>query len=66
MAEGRLALACRPVHLANHSRAHSRHRHPAVPAALFATAFGFALQVFFDLGEMRTQLEQAPQVSCEG
>jgi LemA protein len=32
------------------------------PTALFATAFGFKPQVFFDLGESRTQLEQAPQV----
>jgi LemA protein len=32
------------------------------PTALFATAFGFTPQVFFDLGETRTQLEQAPQV----
>ena len=32
------------------------------PAALFASALGFAPQVFFDLGETRTQLEQAPQV----
>ena len=31
------------------------------PAALFAASFGFAPQVFFDLGETRTQLEQAPQ-----
>ena len=32
------------------------------PAALFATSFGFTPQVFFDLGETRTQVEQAPQV----
>jgi LemA protein len=32
------------------------------PAALFAGSFGFAPHVFFDLGETRTQLEQAPQV----
>jgi LemA protein len=32
------------------------------PAALFAGSFGFTPQVFFDLGETRTQLEQAPQV----
>ena len=32
------------------------------PAALFAAAFGFAPHVFFDLGETRTQVEQAPQV----
>jgi LemA protein len=32
------------------------------PAALFATAFGFTPQVFFDLGETRTQLEHASQV----
>jgi len=32
------------------------------PAALFAASFGFTPQVFFDLGETRTQLEQAPQV----
>jgi LemA protein len=32
------------------------------PAALFASSFGFTPQVFFDLGETRTQLEQAPQV----
>jgi LemA protein len=32
------------------------------PAALFASSFGFTPQVFFDLGETRTQVEQAPQV----
>jgi LemA protein len=32
------------------------------PAALFAASFGFTPQDFFDLGETRTQLEQAPQV----
>ncbi|MCZ7660700.1 MAG: LemA family protein [Xanthobacteraceae bacterium] len=32
------------------------------PAALFAASFGFTPQVFFDLGEARPQLEQAPQV----
>jgi LemA protein len=32
------------------------------PAALFAGSFGFTPHVFFDLGETRTQLEQAPQV----
>jgi len=32
------------------------------PAALFAAALGFAPHVFFDLGEARTQVEQAPQV----
>jgi LemA protein len=32
------------------------------PAALFAASFGFTPQVFFDLGEARTQVEQAPQV----
>jgi LemA protein len=32
------------------------------PAALFASAFGFTPHVFFDLGETRTQIEQAPQV----
>jgi LemA protein len=32
------------------------------PAALFAGSFGFTPQVFFDLGETRAQLEQAPQV----
>ena len=32
------------------------------PAALFATALGFTPQQFFDLGELRPQLEQAPQV----
>src|SRR6266852_4815928 len=32
------------------------------PAALFASAFGFTHHVFFDLGETRAQVEQAPQV----
>jgi len=32
------------------------------PAALFAGSFGFTPQVFFDLGETRQQVEQAPQV----
>src|SRR3989442_6768507 len=32
------------------------------PAALFAGSLGFAPHVFFDLGETRTQVEQAPQV----
>jgi LemA protein len=32
------------------------------PAALFAGPFGFHAQTFFDLGETRAQLEQAPQV----
>lgn len=32
------------------------------PAALFAGAFGFHPQQFFDLGEQRAQLEQAPSV----
>ncbi|HKA71431.1 MAG TPA: LemA family protein [Xanthobacteraceae bacterium] len=32
------------------------------PAVLFAASFGFTPQVFFDLGEARTQLEQPPQV----
>jgi LemA protein len=32
------------------------------PAALFAAALGFTPQQFFDLGESRPQLEQAPQV----
>jgi LemA protein len=32
------------------------------PAALFAGPFGFTPQVFFDLGETRTQVEQVPQV----
>ncbi len=33
-----------------------------MPAALFAASFGFHPQTFFDLGESRTQLEQAPSV----
>jgi LemA protein len=32
------------------------------PAALFASAFGFTHRTFFDLGESRPQLEQAPNV----
>ena len=32
------------------------------PAALFAGSFGFHPQTFFDLGETRAQLDQAPQV----
>jgi LemA protein len=32
------------------------------PAALFAGMFGFSQRPFFDLGEERTQLEQAPSV----
>jgi len=32
------------------------------PAALFAGTFGFHPQTFFDLGEQRAQLEQAPSV----
>jgi LemA protein len=32
------------------------------PAALFASAFGFTHRTFFDLGESRPQLEQAPSV----
>jgi LemA protein len=32
------------------------------PAALFASTFGFHPHSFFDLGETRTQLEQAPAV----
>jgi LemA protein len=32
------------------------------PAALFAGIFGFHPQAFFDLGETRAQLEQAPSV----
>jgi LemA protein len=33
-----------------------------MPAALFASTFGFHQKEFFDLGETRPQLEQAPQV----
>jgi LemA protein len=33
-----------------------------MPAALFAASIGFHPQTFFDLGESRTQLEQAPSV----
>jgi len=32
------------------------------PAALFASMFGFTHRTFFDLGESRPQLEQAPSV----
>ena len=32
------------------------------PAALFASTFGFTHRTFFDLGEARPQLEQAPSV----
>ena len=32
------------------------------PASLFAGMFGFAQRTFFDLGESRAQLEQAPSV----
>lgn len=32
------------------------------PAVLFAAAFGFHARTFFDLGEARPQLEQAPSV----
>jgi LemA protein len=32
------------------------------PAALFAAMFGFSHRTFFDLGENRAQLEQAPSV----
>jgi LemA protein len=32
------------------------------PAALFAAALGFSRREFFDLGESRRQLEQAPSV----
>ena len=32
------------------------------PASLFAGMFGFAQRTFFDLGETRPQLEQAPSV----
>lgn len=33
-----------------------------MPAALFASTFGFTQKEFFDLGDSRPQLEQAPQV----
>jgi LemA protein len=33
-----------------------------LPAALFAGALGFTKKDFFDLGEQRGQLEQAPSV----
>ncbi len=32
------------------------------PAALFASIFGFSQRTFFDVGENRAQLEQAPSV----
>jgi LemA protein len=32
------------------------------PAALFAASFGFSPQTFFDVGDERPQLQQAPQV----
>jgi LemA protein len=32
------------------------------PASLFAGMFGFSQRTFFDLGETRAQLEQAPSV----
>lgn len=32
------------------------------PAAMFAASFGFVRKEFFDLGEARPQLDQAPQV----
>ena len=32
------------------------------PAALFAASFGFHPRTFFDLGEQRATLEQAPSV----
>jgi len=32
------------------------------PAAMFAASFGFTPRPFFDVGEERTQLEQAPSV----
>jgi LemA protein len=32
------------------------------PAALFAASFGFTPRTFFDLGEERKTVEQAPQV----
>ncbi|MDI1344281.1 MAG: LemA family protein, partial [Pseudolabrys sp.] len=32
------------------------------PAALFAAMFGFSQRPFFDVGEQRAQLEQAPSV----
>ena len=33
-----------------------------LPAALFAASLGFSRKDFFDLGEQRGQLEQAPSV----
>jgi LemA protein len=33
-----------------------------MPAALFAASFGFQPHAFFDLGEQRAALEQAPSV----
>src|SRR6202158_2445704 len=35
---------------------------PVFPASLFAGIFGFSQRQFFDLGEGRAQLEQAPSV----
>jgi hypothetical protein len=32
------------------------------PAALFASTFGFVQRQFFDVGEERKSLDQAPQV----
>jgi LemA protein len=32
------------------------------PAALFASALGFSLKEFFDVGDQRAKLDQAPQV----
>jgi LemA protein len=32
------------------------------PASLFAGVFGFTQRTFFDLGETRAQLDQAPSV----
>jgi LemA protein len=33
-----------------------------MPASLFAASFGFQPRQFFDVGDDRTQLEQAPSV----
>jgi hypothetical protein len=35
---------------------------PRTPTSLFAGMFGFLPRTFFDLGEGRAQLEQAPSV----
>jgi LemA protein len=35
---------------------------PPFPASLFAGVFGFTQRTFFDLGEARAQLDQAPSV----